>query len=374
MWTQFLALCKFIFIISLFLVFFYNFGLPSFEMYMRKGVIVRVSKDTSLDSKLASPAITFCAGNLEYESGWKNSSQSLSLGDNSIYGNICPGKEDDQLLSCIDDETYTFDEVILLTKIDNDVGKFKGNFTTDISYAQAGKCFTLKTSRKLGSNFGSLVVSLNKNLAYYIFVHDPEFFFFTSNPRAYPGFFMILRGDEQGEKVHFSSIEVIKHSNLHRPDSICEESLNYSLSDCIKMSISSDVGCKLPWNEFSLKIHTCNTVEQFQRHENLYSYYAASEQKIIINMTGCKLPCSYREFKTVGDPMDVKIERIGFGFGLFLVTTDVRVETEELVYPFVSFVSDFGGALGLFLGFSFLMIWDFVLYMIQGLKSRQWLK
>jgi hypothetical protein len=202
MGTQFLVLCKLVFIISLFLIFFFNFGLPSFEMFMKKGVFIRVSKDTSLDSKLTSPAITFCAGNLDHENGWKNFSQSLSLDKNSVYGNVCQGKEDDQLVSCIDDRTYTFDEAILLTKIDNDVGKFKSNFTTDLSFAQAEKCFTLKTSRKLGSNFGSLVVSLNKNFACYVFVHDPEFFFFTSNPKAFPGFFMILRGNEQGEKVH----------------------------------------------------------------------------------------------------------------------------------------------------------------------------
>ena len=35
-----------------------------------------------------------------------------------------------------------------------------------------------------------------------------------------------------------------------------------------------------------------------------------------------------------------------------------RKEVE--VYPLESFISEFGGALGLFIGFSFMMIWDLI--------------
>ena len=38
-----------------------------------------------------------------------------------------------------------------------------------------------------------------------------------------------------------------------------------------------------------------------------------------------------------------------------------QVETEELIYPWQSLVAEFGGALGLFLGFSFMTVWDSVL-------------
>ena len=33
---------------------------------------------------------------------------------------------------------------------------------------------------------------------------------------------------------------------------------------------------------------------------------------------------------------------------------------EVEVYPLESFISEFGGALGLFVGFSFMMIWDII--------------
>ena len=38
----------------------------------------------------------------------------------------------------------------------------------------------------------------------------------------------------------------------------------------------------------------------------------------------------------------------------------MKVKTEDLIYPWQSLVAEFGGALGLFLGFSFMTIWDFV--------------
>ena len=41
-----------------------------------------------------------------------------------------------------------------------------------------------------------------------------------------------------------------------------------------------------------------------------------------------------------------------------MANNEVIEESEELMYDFVSLVAEFGGALGLFLGFSFLSLWD----------------
>ena len=47
-----------------------------------------------------------------------------------------------------------------------------------------------------------------------------------------------------------------------------------------------------------------------------------------------------------------------------LANKKVRRRTEVMMYPWESFVSEFGGALGLFVGFSFMMFWDFAEYSI----------
>ena len=47
-----------------------------------------------------------------------------------------------------------------------------------------------------------------------------------------------------------------------------------------------------------------------------------------------------------------------FTFGLMPISGNINVETEALIYPWTSLVAEFGGALGLFIGFSFMMVWD----------------
>ena len=47
------------------------------------------------------------------------------------------------------------------------------------------------------------------------------------------------------------------------------------------------------------------------------------------------------------------------GFYIRFNSTSVKKQKETLVYPTMSFVSELGGSLGLFVGFSFLTIWDY---------------
>merc|ERR1719341_135134 len=49
------------------------------------------------------------------------------------------------------------------------------------------------------------------------------------------------------------------------------------------------------------------------------------------------------------------------GFGLLATSNYTTIETEELIYPWQSLVAEFGGCLGLFLGFSAMTIWDSVI-------------
>ena len=48
----------------------------------------------------------------------------------------------------------------------------------------------------------------------------------------------------------------------------------------------------------------------------------------------------------------------------------VLTETEELAYSLSSLVADCGGLLGLFVGFNFLMIWDFIEYGMQKIRPH----
>ena len=130
------------------------------------------------------------------------------------------------------------------------------------------------------------------------------------------------------------------------------------------------VGCALPWYEApQLNLSRCTSLKQFQKYEDYYWEASVLEQRDALSFTGCKLPCRYREFQEVGRPLKARNVQFGFGLGISIVSTDITVKTEELVYPLESFVSEFGGALGLFLGFSFLMVWDAAFLIFQFCKS-----
>ena len=47
---------------------------------------------------------------------------------------------------------------------------------------------------------------------------------------------------------------------------------------------------------------------------------------------------------------------MSFGFS----SNSMSVSEEVYIYPITSFLAEAGGALGLFLGFNFMMVWDFI--------------
>ena len=63
----------------------------------------------------------------------------------------------------------------------------------------------------------------------------------------------------------------------------------------------------------------------------------------------------------------------GFTFGF--PTTEMTVKEEAELYPLNSFVAEVGGALGLFFGFSFVGLWEFLLstiyFFVNLLKNKQ---
>ena len=70
------------------------------------------------------------------------------------------------------------------------------------------------------------------------------------------------------------------------------------------MSIAKKVGCKPPWdNQTPSIIPVCQTVKNIIKHIEIEEEIIASEKKIIINKTGCLVPCKYREYHVLRDPI-----------------------------------------------------------------------
>ena len=73
-----------------------------------------------------------------------------------------------------------------------------------------------------------------------------------------------------------------------------------------------------------------------------------------------KAPCRYNEYKLVGEPEESKNPGGKRTFELALSDTMVTSVKEEKLYGFLTFLAEFGGALGLFVGWSMLSVFDLV--------------
>ena len=87
------------------------------------------------------------------------------------------------------------------------------------------------------------------------------------------------------------------------------------------------------------------------------------ELDVIQAMTGCGRPCNYLEYKFEGGGIPSSFNSSGdhFVFSLLAQTRYTLVEKEELLYPSSTMVAEVGGTLGLFLGVSFMTIWNGVI-------------
>ena len=111
----------------------------------------------------------------------------------------------------------------------------------------------------------------------------------------------------------------------------------------------------------------CSEKHQFEHFEHLHLQLAVKDQAHVQETTGCFLPCTYKEYKVAAR------EKKDFGkFQLLLSysSTKVTVLKEFYLYDFRTLVSDFGGSLGLFVGFSFFMLWDFCKDSISFIVGR----
>ena len=164
------------------------------------------------------------------------------------------------------------------------------------------------------------------------------------------------------------------------------------------------------WDYFeNNNLQPCTTIQQFRfktrvpwpnisfifrELELLHQQFIYADVKQLTKQSGCLKPCKHKKYRVIGDPqvefgdkslqtdmilsetfiprdLQILVRVRNLPYSPFLMTqrfilkqdnerkfTKHQVETEELIYPWQSFLAEFGGALGLFLGFSFMTVWD----------------
>ena len=105
------------------------------------------------------------------------------------------------------------------------------------------------------------------------------------------------------------------------------------------------------------KIVTFVPFKPCRKYNSIFENLAIAESKEISDITGCLKPCHYKKY-ILGEPSPSNFKSKHYIFSMWAVSSKTKVETEELIYPMSTLVAEFGGTLGLFLGFSFISVWD----------------
>ena len=151
----------------------------------------------------------------------------------------------------------------------------------------------------------------------------------------------------------------------------------------------------------------CASMDQFERYENLSISLALKDKQFMEETSGCLYPCTYMEYKVWSVSLNKinseckfhfqildhhnTIDQVTYGVCVLYASVTITVKNEVkgitiffvgfvswklfltlktelshcllhqvISYDIVSLVSDIGGTLGLFVGFSFFAFWDIV--------------
>ena len=111
-------------------------------------------------------------------------------------------------------------------------------------------------------------------------------------------------------------------------------------------------------------------VRKYLRTQWVFGIFSTENLQQIVDNTKCMPPCLFNEYKLGDqDKWDSKAYSNNKLFKLKFTDNKIIIEKEIESYSFVSLVSDIGGALGLFLGFSFVMVWDEAEALIRKIKN-----
>ena len=317
---------------------------------------------------LLPPTITICPGE-RYEVGWKNSSGELV----NLIRAECENFDDNKaILNCVGNKTYNFTDTVKMAFVGSVNPKNLMNqiyWSKYMAVTAYGNCHVLKYEEPIGVDVEkySLFLYLNPELDYNIYFHDQKYFFTTHNLLAIPQARKRKQRKEgltTDKRFDFYPLVITEKKNMNRQEQSCEEDVRYDFYDCVIENIAAKVGCRYPWDDRPhSKVPVCTTIDKIEEQEGEFFKLAISDKKDLSKMTGCNPPCWYREYKIFTDEMEGFLE--GYGVGIIFLSREYKLEEEAYVYPFISFVAEFGGALGMFLGFSFLMVWDFIYALIK---------
>ena len=133
----------------------------------------------------------------------------------------------------------------------------------DFTHTWPGKYYTLNIPGKLRPTEDTqLYLELHKELNYLIFIHDPNYFFFTATP-TFP--LLMYEVKPNVTPSHYWRIRLTEVEELDHPLHPCNTDPDFNFQACVRESLSRQVGCRTKWDRWSPQdIPLCHTLEQYR--------------------------------------------------------------------------------------------------------------
>ena len=111
----------------------------------------------------------------------------------------------------------------------------------------------------------------------------------------------------------------------------------------------------------------CSNSADIRKFLEKMIYISSADEMILQKEFNCIKPCRYTEFKIVEESQNFyRADLNATNVWLTIASPKITVEKEVESYSVTAFVADYGGILGLFVGFNFLMIWDCIVYIYES--------
>ena len=246
---------KIVFLFSLIGICFIVFGLGFFKKFL--ACETTVNESTEQKQALKPPAITICP-----QVGWKNSNSRTAR-----FRTHCKNaSRAEEFWKCLEDKTYNFSEIVLsafhghpMNLVNNITDEQK--FWSWSTPAKAhGRCYTLLYDQPLQIDMTTHIILINLKAPsrhYFVYLHDPDFFFMTYNPFTMPMTEVHLNPEELNSSHLLLPMAVVKTTKLNRPEMPCNPSPKYSFTTCVKQSLARMTNCSLPWDPLDQGFRKC---------------------------------------------------------------------------------------------------------------------
>ena len=195
------------------------------------------------------PAVTIAVKGKESGNGWRK--QGIEHHFSSVH---CKNaKSMDDLIRCIKRLTYDLSDITSSVSLGLGVGGFEKKikepkWTEDYLHNYMGRIYTLELPIQieplsLRSNF--LRIGLKKHHMYDLYIHDPNNFYLTENPK--PGFPYVRKKVDPNDLPYYYNLGMTEVKELNVFHDPCNEDPDFNYGQCIKEYLSKRVGCRAKW-------------------------------------------------------------------------------------------------------------------------------